>query len=763
MRLIFIYIAGLFNPTHNDVFPEIMEYFTVHHMIFWNEDVYNDPNNWGKDVPCYELAHRYFFYNTSSKLIKLENLTIVPYDHSKAMKCPFKLTTWDFWTDFQLDSVSDVGMCVIPIKMQCDGFATCLTDECDCANISVFHCVVQPGCVPFEQVCDGKNAECYDLSDECLCQGVVELICNNKTVMCVTPERFCLLYDREQFEAICHAYPPVNCAEMGKNITALYSEVYKWNPVSNCLADNHENVSTMTPFDLKKFCERNCSIYYGNQNWQQYCKYISHGSPNFFKFSCSNFSDSLPFNYNDDDAGLEIICDNKNDCQNNVDEMGCPGRFYCESEQSSTSTVSIDNNLQCDNIKQCPNGRDECIGCDFGVITSSESLLKSLSTAMSCLVFGVAIILLNLRNSFITLRQLFCCQNISKSKLIDTFLCFKISLYDLLMGMYLLLIAIANFVLRSKGGYCESSHQWRSSIFCDILGVLFSFSSHGSLLTVSLMSIIRGIKCTVTFVTIRYRTVVRISSLLSILNLVHSVVPVLKIQVLQNIFVSEVHLDNILENPLIQYYNETHVRKIYQAFYPNGSAGNVMEMLENLSSITSLPHIFDYTVIGYYGTSPLCIQNIFKNQESYRLYKLSFCTNISILLAFVAISYIAIISRQLKSPKAEAKDLIVKVAMIIGSQLLCWVSLIALANYYIGTSSAPSYLFEVFALLAIPFNSFVNPIFYSDIYKVILKWFAVVKVWFRTSHCEAAQNKDEMEMQTVQNMSVTQDITIEEN
>ena len=46
------------------------------------------------------------------------------------------------------------------------------------------------------------------------------------------------------------------------------------------------------------------------------------------------------------------------------------------------------------------------------------------------------------------------------------------------------------------------------------------------------------------------------------------------------------------------------------------------------------------------------------------------------------------------------------------------------ANYFFGAdeSSAPEYVFEVFALFVMPINSLLNPIFYSGMYKIALSF-----------------------------------------
>lgn len=303
------------------------------------------------------------------------------------------------------------------------------------------------------------------------------------------------------------------------------------------------------------------------------------------------------------------------------------------------------------------------------------------------------------------------------------------------MGIYLCFIVVASVVLRYKGDYCVLSDWWRSSVYCDILGVIFSFSTHGSLLIVSLMSIVRSIQCTVSFIRIPYKAIISLSCIIFLLNLIHAVIPAVKLPQIENIFKSDIFLVNIAKNPLLSSFDEQHIADVYHTFIPNQTTKYITTMLNELKQITSMPEIFDFTTIGYYGTTPICIQNIFQEQESYRAYKIGYCTVISVLLAVVSVSYIVIVVKQNKSAAIvqnnqgdhqQNKDLLIKVSLMIGSQLVSWVSLMITANYFFGAdeSSAPEYVFEVFALFVMPINSLLNPIFYSGMYKIA---FAFVK------------------------------------
>ena len=69
---------------------------------------------------------------------------------------------------------------------------------------------------------------------------------------------------------------------------------------------------------------------------------------------------------------------------------------------------------------------------------------------------------------------------------------------------------------------------------------------------------------------------------------------------------------------------------------------------------------------------------------------------------------------------ASAK-LTLKVSLMIGSELACWMPLILASMYfqYQSTGSASPMVFEVFGLVIVPLNSLLNPLFYSGLYKKV--------------------------------------------
>ena len=331
----------------------------------------------------------------------------------------------------------------------------------------------------------------------------------------------------------------------------------------------------------------------------------------------------------------------------------------------------------------------------------------------------------------------------SKIKAIDNMFLLQIFCYDTLMGVYLCCIFIATIVLQFKGDYCLLEHEWRASPFCPLLGVLFSFSSHGSLIGIASVSITRFLTCRSLVVDIKKSAVIIGSTIMTFLNLLHSVLPLLPVTAIQDIFRSGMFFTHLDKNPFFgkNPINRSRLNEVYKGLLHRDD-NDVYKMLRDLRNTTSRDDIFDITEITYYGNTGLCVHNIFKHQDSYEIYKVLYCTSLFVLLSIVSITYILIIRKQKSCNVAPAGPerqennearLTLKVALMIGSQLICWIPFILTVLYfqYMTKKPASPMVFEVFELVMIPINSFLNPVFYSELYKKVvqmiwIKWRLVV-------------------------------------
>ena len=625
-------------------------------------------------------------------------------------------------------SISEVPwFCKVNANNYCNTMSECLTDECGCTNSSmdVFFCPKRTGCITFPQLCNG-NIDCLDGADECFCEGFVEVKCPilSSSSICLSQNEYCKRKDtisELNNSCIFRNIENVDCSDSAISD----NENHLINPIDRCINNNIVHlVDIYNNGDISSYCKTNCNTAtdFGDGNWDKFCDRIvlqNMGVVALASFTCTPV-------YYKETCPLSKLCDGELDCSNGADEAQCPGRFYC-SLNISESTEWVTPDKTCDNVKHCSNGRDECDPCSSD--NSSDILLSSYFLLAFTAIAGVSMIILNLRGGIICFKNT---PSTSAGK-VDRFLCLQVFFFDGSMGLYNCGVVVAALVLRANGNYCFQDENWRSSIVCQVLGLIFSIASHGSLGAIAVMSVVRCVNCIRVHHQTKLKTIFITSAILIAINVINALIPILPLVVVQNIFRTDVFFKNFLDNPFISssYVNMTWLDHIHERYYSNKT--DLYTTVRDLNTITSKDKIFDIIEIGYYGNTRLCVHNVFKEQESYIIYKLSYLITVSLLLVIVTLTYIIIVRKQLESRRevgdigggmnrqnTAAPSLALKVSLMIGTQLASWLSFIGAAVYFqIVSDSPPHLLFEVLALVVLPINSILNPIFYSELYKNI--------------------------------------------
>lgn len=736
-------------------------------------------------------------FHRSSNTFKYRSSNRAPHKYPglQLFKCDFDvdyLGLFESYTDvsYKLTNLSDITIgreadlvCEISFSQDhCNYFedtrSLCYTNLCECPHSNpeqsrVMYCPVSEGsqfaCISYRNLCDGV-ADCPNSDDECLCEGSVHLECiirSKPQRVCVSQERLCgsLVILKKLSCKEFGTDLDIKCDKTAKSLmfsspTPQHEDVtVNLNPIEKCVdkarltftiskfVDTFNRNNTSIP-GIQIHCQTNCSLDPEMQHWTQFCSSVypaSYGFMDLFEFYCNESVHPL---LDDPSVHTHIhisrLCDGSVDCENRRDELNCSGRYYCS---LNGSLGWIPKDRVCDKRKDCSNGADECEGCAMGGLASSKFLIKSGVIAVVTLLAGVCIVGMNLYVGVMTWRIDTTNNNNARTVnvgYIDKVLRLQVGFYDLLTGVYLLLIVGASLVLWLKGPYCDQDTAWRGSIYCSVFGSIFSLSSHGSLLTIAVMSIIRFLVCShYDGPLVSTKAVYMASIVIKVFNLLHALAPVLPVPAVKNLFRSEIYLTNT-DNPFFWSFSgkqmEQHVRKMHQYYFQNSSSSNLPLIISDLANLTSVPDEFDFIDIGYYGSNPLCISNIFKTQDNFQPYKIGYCVTIISLLIAVSLAYIGIVVLTRKSRQAAnaAGDhhvgLEVKVSLMIVSQILAWMSFIGAVIYYswITDDLAPDKVFEVFALVVLPINSLLNPIFYSNVYHCVVLKMKVL--WARFVH-----------------------------
>ena len=622
---------------------------------------------------------------------------------------------------------SSEWFCRLPGSYVCDKNSDCQMDECGCTykDVDVFLCADRSGCVTFNKVCDGIRT-CSDASDEFLCEQFYEMSCPTISPYPVFISDLDYCSNEDYYTShCCGVHSNVNCSAL----LISHRENYYANPIDECLyqarqsrlIDIYSHSFELIPL----FCARNCSnaTKFFDENWTKFCGAVYSGvTSNLlsldFVFQC----DGKPFG--EKAYHISVICDEKIDCINGNDEIGCPGRFYCFPNSSKEWVVE---SKVCDYTKDCSNGWDECQEqCFDSVFSSSKLLIRSSTIFILTICSGLSMIILN---CMVGCRCYMSTPTTNTAK-VDRIMCLQVFFFDFLMGIYNCAIVICSVVLSQKGDYCMMDREWRSSYFCPVLGILFSVASHGSLMAIAFISIIRCLVCTRTITHIRQSRVIMISGIILAINFIHAIVPVIPVATIQNIFRSDLFLVNFKSNPFVSSnrVNRSQFDEIHLKYFKKKA--NFFRTMENLNMITTKGNIFDFVEIGYYGNTAMCIHNIFKINDSYFKYKLSYLLSLVLLLMVFALTYINILHSKISSRRkvsntrngsnTRGPSMGAKIILMIGTEITSWILFISATIFYQVNDKPPEpVIFEMFALVVIPLNSLLNPLFYSEIYSKV--------------------------------------------
>ena len=446
------------------------------------------------------------------------------------------------------------------------------------------------------------------------------------------------------------------------------------------------------------------------------------------RFYCENNTDIIS-------VSNDKVCDFNIDCADESDEMNCPStHFYCDDNQPP---YFIPLWKKMDGTIDCKDGSDECPKKSFEnlIFSSSEFLIKQPFLQFMIWVMGL---IASLGNLCVFVHTIFILRHPARYKLtkvavVNNLLVLNLCTADFLMGIFLLVLAGKNAL--TSGHYCRSDRAWRSGTSCRFLGVISTLSAEVSLTTLAVLASYR-LYCVLRPIQSRgmklHKAIVHILWTWCFAFVV-ALLPFHKSY--QGYFTNEVWIQ---KNP---YFSEDLVtpRKLerfcnallgYNATWTlndsNSSASSLCSKWENLvksAKSFSVSHEIQ-GFMGYYSNHATCLPKLFltKNDQSWEYSFGVTLFNFLVCLYIVAVYATLWSTRHVKKSAISSqstKNLQRRIALLVCSDCACWLPICIVAFLHLsGLRMSPS-TYSVTAVILLPINSALNPIFYSNALQIL--------------------------------------------
>ena len=607
-------------------------------------------------------------------------------------------------------------ICTISGSEKCDGFSTCLDDECDCDE-EYFKCANGRGCLAVSQVCDSR-VDCTDGSDECPCTDYQNCITEfSGSEICGKRRTGCSFNTSAQFEVF----------EKIKNITRS-GDVYKnKTELNTVIKENPEFKFQFSRIDSKERKPVNL-----------FAPILIHYDDQAPIYNCTNSTFIEIHNLRRQiNTGYEVICNGEKNCENGIDEQKCPQYFYCESDNKPIPKVKV-----CDRVPHCTDSSDECQDeCAGHGLSSRENLVENRGIEF-VIIFQIILILgCNGYSCHFQYKR-----KVEEPKMrIDQIQCCNLIFYDFLMAIYLLIIIYKHF--ESKGNFCVHETEWRASRACQVSGFLFFFSTNGALHVVLLTSIARvfGLKDSFSNGSGMAKKFAVLLAVLNLSNMILSLLPIISTVVespMTDMFLYEHFFFN---NPLIATGNKTDLEMMLLAYRnqtidkENIGKNSTAQILSELNKMFHKGTVFDSSnilSIGYYGKSSMCIPDLYSYRTEVAGFKVAIITMVMLNIVAIGSCYVIILQKFKRSTVQAGQNggsdklffLSVKVYILIAAQALSWVPNVIAMIYSLSGGDVPDVFDEIVIAVISPAYSVLNPCLHTDIVKGVV---SAIREWIR--------------------------------
>ncbi|CAK8682066.1 unnamed protein product [Clavelina lepadiformis] len=631
---------------------------------------------------------------------------------------------------FKCSTKFTVIPCILPQWNLYDNVAQCYdkSDLCfgEDGSFHCFKCLDNRLIISPKQLCDGK-LDCYDMSDECLCENIlvdacIDLfqnhtlqspICNSEQTFVKTLNQPCSRKSGNDSRA------QTECQE-----TSFVRCQTRWGLTYATKCDKRPECTDFSDEchscpDLPTFCNDTCHEFYNLGD--RYCDgYEDQAWKHLNNTNCPQGFDErdCPMRHKCK-AGDKVSIDKKQkcngitDCDDGSDENGCDDRYRCDTVVGGAISIPVSALL--DGKRDCVDGSDEFIP---GIFSSRFQLIGNDHLRRWFWVVAIVTVLGNLFIIVSTSRDM-TNKDASKAKKCNKILILNLSVSDLLMGVYLLIVVGQGVAY--AGNYAEFDYEWRSGTVCSIAGSICLISSETSCFIMVLIAAFRLYSIFFPFkARLASTNIWKAAALFSwLLSITLAVLPNLfRYFNHAALFLSPFSKTDTVTDDYVISFTCCLSMLTNTSMQDKGDAWlTAKSFLDN-----EFPQFSSPGDISYYGKTSVCIPTLFVSKgDRFWPYSTFIITINLVSFMFVCVSYLLVCSKSSKRPdkkndvaKIQDRRLQLRIARLIVTDFVCWIPICIMAYVSLGGVVLPLGI-EIFtAGVLLPINSALNPILYSS-------------------------------------------------